>query len=247
MKNQWFGDIHDFRKYGLLRFLNQTEQFTKILIAWMLTPSEENDNCGKYRGYINYPWRWKKCDEELFEILAVFNKQPTAHNVRLAFDLNILKENFVPFGDKDELFLSENREQYFQDIKNEKEKCDLVFLDADNGLEVDSMDDSTKPKYIRCAEVRSLYEDGKNILIYQHRAIGQSFETQIANKIKKLGEQKLDDCPRIVFRGGNVSYILLCRDNKQVDIIRSKYDEQDFPDYYLKLMEYKCPTQLKTN
>ncbi len=39
MKNQYFGDINDYRKYGLLRAI-QSKGEARLLVAWMLT---END------------------------------------------------------------------------------------------------------------------------------------------------------------------------------------------------------------
>jgi hypothetical protein len=37
MKNQYFGDINDYRKYGLLRALQSTGDGS-LLVTWMLTP-----------------------------------------------------------------------------------------------------------------------------------------------------------------------------------------------------------------
>ena len=37
MKDQYFGDINDYRKYGILRALQSKGQRT-LLVAWMLTP-----------------------------------------------------------------------------------------------------------------------------------------------------------------------------------------------------------------
>ena len=39
MKNQYFGDVNDYRKYGLLRAL-QGEGSLSTLVAWMLTPDD---------------------------------------------------------------------------------------------------------------------------------------------------------------------------------------------------------------
>ena len=39
MKNQWFGDQYDFRKYGLLYFLCE-KYYKKLLVAWMLTKND---------------------------------------------------------------------------------------------------------------------------------------------------------------------------------------------------------------
>ena len=215
----------------------------------MLTPPEDNDKCGKFRSYIKHPGHWQKCGEELFEKLKCFNMQTTKpKNVKLTFDLKILStDKFISFGDDNEHSLLKKRAEYFQNI--EETVCDLVFLDADNGLEVDSMTNATQHKYICCTDVQSLYNVGKNILIYQHRAIGQSFETQITCKLDKLGKlDELKNCPMIVFRGGNVSYILLCRNKKQVCAIKHEFDNQKFPDYFLKIHGvYPCLTPLKTN
>ena len=40
MKNQYFGDINDYRKYGLLRILS-TYGPIKTAVCWMLTPDDE--------------------------------------------------------------------------------------------------------------------------------------------------------------------------------------------------------------
>ena len=203
MKNQWFGDIHDFRKYGLLRFLSSTQQFQRLMVAWMLTPPLPDDPCGKYRGFVNQPRQWRECDRELFDILRDFNRNSKQRNVKQAFRLNILSRiTFCSLGDSDEDYLSTRRDEYFSEL--ECCNCDLIFLDADNGLEVKSMSKKKKPQYILYQEIDDLHAAGKCVLIYQHRAVGQSFEAQLAEKIKNLPKS-----PALVFRGGNVSYILL--------------------------------------
>jgi len=39
MKNQYFGDINDYRKYGLLRGLSNKGEIS-TLVCWMLTENE---------------------------------------------------------------------------------------------------------------------------------------------------------------------------------------------------------------
>ena len=230
MKNQWFGDIHDFRKYGLLRFLNGTRQFHHIMVAWMLTPPQSNDPCGKYRSFVNHPGQWKDCDGVLFEKLREFNSGDKERKVKNAFHLDILsRQTFSSFGDNEQ-YLSNHREDYFRKMK--ESDCDLVFLDADNGLEVASMTEKKKPLYILYEEVESLYASGKSVLIYQHRAIGQSFERQIMEKISCLPQ-----VPMILFRGGNVSYLLLCQNNVQRDKIQKDFENRNFPGKFLRIQE----------
>lgn len=230
MKNQWFGDIHDFRKYGLLRFLSGTRQFHHIIVAWMLTPPQSNDPCGKYRSFVNHPGQWKDCDGVLFEKLREFNSGDKERKVKNAFDLDILsRQTFSSFGDNEQ-YLSNHREDYFRKMK--ESDCDLVFLDADNGLEVASMTEKKKPLYILYEEVESLYASGKSVLIYQHRAIGQSFERQIMEKIPRLPQ-----VPMILFRGGNVSYLLLCQNNIQTGKIQKDFENRNFPGKFLRIQK----------
>jgi hypothetical protein len=39
MKNQYFGDVNDYRKYGLLRSLTAGGRITTT-VCWMLTPDD---------------------------------------------------------------------------------------------------------------------------------------------------------------------------------------------------------------
>ena len=39
MKDQYFGDINDYRNFGLLRAILRASQL-RLLIAWMLTPND---------------------------------------------------------------------------------------------------------------------------------------------------------------------------------------------------------------
>jgi hypothetical protein len=50
MKNQYFGDINDYRKYGLLRAWQAAGNGT-LLVAWMLTPDDGSRDGGS-RSYL---------------------------------------------------------------------------------------------------------------------------------------------------------------------------------------------------
>ena len=64
LKNQYFGDINDYRKYGLIRAL-QAEARLKVLVAWMLTPNDDRRD-GELRSYLCEPDRWQRFDPELY-------------------------------------------------------------------------------------------------------------------------------------------------------------------------------------
>jgi hypothetical protein len=60
VRDQFFGDINDYHKYGLLRTLAGDGDL-KVGVCWMLTP----DDGGKI-GYLRDPGRWQGFDRDLF-------------------------------------------------------------------------------------------------------------------------------------------------------------------------------------
>ena len=68
MKDQYFGDISDYRKYGILRALRSKIQGT-LLVAWMLTPDDGSPD-GKFRSYLEDAATWKCYGPELFVSLG---------------------------------------------------------------------------------------------------------------------------------------------------------------------------------
>jgi hypothetical protein len=65
MKNQYFGDVNDYRKYGLLRAIIEASHL-RVLVAWMLTPDDGSSD-GKFVSYLEQPEKWSKYDPQLFQ------------------------------------------------------------------------------------------------------------------------------------------------------------------------------------
>lgn len=65
MKNQYFGDIGDYGKYGLLRCL--AGQGLSITVNWYLTP-DDTSNDGSIRGYLSKE-KDRRYDPELYDAL----------------------------------------------------------------------------------------------------------------------------------------------------------------------------------
>lgn len=65
MKDQYFGDINDYRKYGLLRSIIEASKL-RVLVAWMRT-LEDDGTDGKFISYLDQPEKWSRYDPQLFQ------------------------------------------------------------------------------------------------------------------------------------------------------------------------------------
>ena len=65
MKNQYFGDINDYKKYGLLRSVIDATGL-QVSLAWMLTPDDGRPD-GRFIEYLNKPEKYRDFDPLLFD------------------------------------------------------------------------------------------------------------------------------------------------------------------------------------
>ncbi len=185
MKNQYFGDINDYRKYGLIRRILKTYDF-KLLVAWMLTPDDGTPD-GKFIDYLHKPLKWEKYDNELFHGIKNLIYQSNNRKVSLIEQTDLLPStryfsNIVPDS-------HDSRRLWEQELITQTIDSNLVFLDPDNGFEVKSKPYGTKnsSKYLYWGEVNHLWGLGNSMLIYQHfcREKRHNFIHRLISEIKE--------------------------------------------------------------
>jgi len=166
MKDQYFGDINDYRKYGLIRSLLHAGKL-RPLIAWMLTPDDRSTH-GEFTEYLSHPERWSRYDRELYLKLQELMGSNAMRAVSLIENTGLLP-NAKYFSERVPDFAAE-RSQWASQLVHSAAKTDLVFLDPDNGLEVKSTPYGRKnsSKFLYWREVEALWGNGKSLLIYQH-------------------------------------------------------------------------------
>ena len=124
MKNQYFGDINDYKKYGLLRNLANNGQY-KIGVCWMLT-ADDGRSDGKFTTYLNDPRRYRQYDPVLFDLLQKWVISENNRNVSVAENIGIL-----PNAEYYSEFLTDSqsdRVAYFKEMKEKLSTCDLIFF-----------------------------------------------------------------------------------------------------------------------
>jgi len=166
MKNQYFGDVNDYRKYGLLRVLTGQGKLS-VAVCWMLTPDDGRTD-GRFTEYLTQPEKWRHYDSELFERLRETVAVRGERDVRYADEAGLLSSaRFHTELLSDD---AESRTHYFDEFWRVLEGCDFVFFDPDNGLEVKSKPYGRRDscKYLYWRELTEAVERGYPVLVYQH-------------------------------------------------------------------------------
>lgn len=166
MKDQYFGDVNDFRKYGSLRALALPDRL-RLGVCWMLTEPDDRTD-GNSLAYLGEPMKHRRSDPELFDWLKeVVDGEQDRRTARIeestllgcaAFQSTILTDR------------ESERRRYFSECVTRFAGCDLVFFDPDTGLEVRSISRGSKAscKYLYWDEVCNTFAAGSSVLIYQH-------------------------------------------------------------------------------
>jgi hypothetical protein len=207
MKNQYFGDINDYRKYGLIRLLAGAGEI-RTGICWMLTPDDTRTD-GKFIEYLDKPKKYKDFDPDLYEFL----NQCISENARDV--LEVEKSHIFPSTIFYDPILKDDdvrRKQYFSNMYKLFQDVDLIFFDPDNGLEVKSksLGHKNSSKYLYWSEVAECYKKGHSILIYQHfiREDRNEFISRILENIyTKTGSKNT-----IYFQTSSVVFFLISQD-----------------------------------
>ncbi len=166
MKNQYFGDINDYKKYGLIRRLSD---FGKIptAVCWMLTPNDVRPD-GHRIQYLLEPERWRRFDPVLYDHLREQVIERKKRAVNSLENSNILtKCRFYSDPVQDH---PAQRRAYLQRFLEFARDSALVFFDPDNGMEVKStlFGRKNSSKYLYWMEVEETYSAGHSLLVYQH-------------------------------------------------------------------------------
>ena len=193
MNNRYFGNIHDFCKYGLLRLL---VKHLSLGVCWMLTPEKKGNSGYEYLQNKN---RWWRFDSDLFERLQKWrNKTPQSdwgiHLLEKADPALIDSTRF--FGSGEEITANpEQREDYFGRMLEEFKDRKVIFLDPDYGLGV--IPEETRGergnRYLRASEVARCFQNGHSVLFYQHWRRGELGESDPVGRIRaEIRNAKID-------------------------------------------------------
>lgn len=170
MQDRYAGDIGDFGKFGLLKFL--AAENLRVGINWykaeppkseMNTKGEFLQNDGKHKIKAKY----FPCDEGLARVLLEISEHKN-RSISMLQNASLLPPSVVYY---DAVVTKEQRQQWHADALKTVAACDVVFLDPDNGLIVKSVGKKSAKsvKYVFEEELRDYLSNGKSVVLYNHR------------------------------------------------------------------------------
>ncbi|MAJ02886.1 MAG: hypothetical protein CMP37_03120 [Rickettsiales bacterium] len=188
MQERYLGDIHDFMKLNFLEFISKKIN-KKIGLNWYLIDpkhigkSELLLNDGEQRSFILED-KYTNTNERLVGELQCLKK--TSNRSIINYTKNTYLNNYVNFYNK-KVTIS-NRLQWFRDSMLFFKNNDVLFLDPDNGLIVESESKNSKRsiKYINYQEIKDLYDLGKTIFFCQFQSFSTDHKTMLRQKLSKI-------------------------------------------------------------
>ena len=207
MKNQYVGDIGDYGKYGLLRFL--AEKGVLIGVNWYLTENDGTDD-GKFRDY--------KEEDRIYNIILFEKLKPIAakkKNERTVFDIENAEiiPNAVFYKEMLKSADEATRKTWHQKAMETLRDVDLVFADPDNGTKKYSKEKkgyyrNNGEKYALVNELQQYFDEEKDIVYYCHK--GRRKKDAWKEKMKEFNADGQHDASIFVLtfhRGTQRSFI----------------------------------------
>jgi hypothetical protein len=193
MQDRYVGDIGDFAKFGLLRYILSDLPQLKLGVQWYKVPDEIHNNDGRNIDYLASGNKFRDCDHDLYHALAamVIAGERTLSAVQkkgilspntLYFETPLTYEG-VPSARRPEY-----RREWLKCANDALRNADVIFTDPDNGLEVKGIDrhDLKGPKFTFYDDLIPFAQSGKSLIIYQHATRQGAFTDQIQRRLDVL-------------------------------------------------------------
>lgn len=216
MKEQYVGDISDYRKYALLRAL-AAGGANRIGVCWMLTAPDGRTD-GNKRAYLEQPERYRAFDPDLYDLL-VHAAGEADHNRLLLIE----RSGIIPgasFFNAELTDKADQRASFIAGSLAALAHTDLIFFDPDNGLAT-SLPKGCKgsSKYLYLDEASAFYATGKSLLIYQHfpRIKREAFIASCASRLWSVAP----DADIWAFRTAHVLFLAVLNPKASPDVLEA--------------------------
>ena len=243
MQNKYVGDVGDFGKHGLLRFLSGMtdpegpEPRLRVGLIWYMHHDEMHgvdkkkiNGDGGYTSYLDLTRQNMKlygnCDPELWSKLGHLVGQDR-RCVHCAEEARLLPDDtkfydalltYIPGMPKEKK--AELRGFWFQYALRETRKADLVCVDPDNGIAPESRmyDPARGAKFVYLDDLKAIWERKQSLVVYQHIDRSEPAPVQVERVVATLrgGLENAEPIPLVFHRGSaRVFYVIPQPDHKE--------------------------------
>ena len=173
MQNRYVGDVGDFGKYGLLRWLCGIREPTasdghrqlRLGVIWYLNKNGTNNE-----GEIEPPIELSDCDQDLFARLQRIRRTRSIKRVR--------KGGILPGSDFYEQCVAPGsgrpaepfRKNWLYGALAKTPEDELIFLDPDKGIASENQEEKHSKEHTFMNELWPFIKRGQSLVIYQHAA-----------------------------------------------------------------------------
>jgi hypothetical protein len=187
MQDRYAGDLGDFLKFGLLRWLGRGRlghRDLRLGIVWYLVPNEMHNADGKHVAYLDPRHRTARelraADPDLYDRLGSVVTSGT-RSVESLERAGVLARDTVTFatplhfGDlptTDRLARLRRRHDWVSNALDATKDCELVFVDPDNGVRLADhaylRHRNRAEKHAYLDEIAAFADRGQSLIAYHH-------------------------------------------------------------------------------
>jgi hypothetical protein len=243
MQDRYAGDVGDFMKLGLLRWLVAPTPFApqrQLGVIWYRVPDESHNGDGKHIGYLDPSSTagqdLRPLDADLYDrlrdMVAADNRSVAALAAGGVLPSSTrYYDRVLDFSDldpSDRAARAVRRERWFHEAMVAVAPCSLVFLDPDNGLR---RDDHPVPahrnlaeKHVYLSEAQRLLDRGQSVVVYHHADRSERVPDQAQSRMEDIRDELgVDPVAAVQASRGSARLFLVIPSN---DHHRSELDDR---------------------
>jgi hypothetical protein len=236
MQDRYVGDVGDFGKYGLLRYLAgrfDSSSPLRLGVIWYRVASESHNNDGAKIQYLrpDKAADFQLCDPELYLVLrdVVTSSTRTLREIQSRAILPTTTTFFddeLGFSDiRDRGTRARRRSAWVARALRATENADIVFADPDNGLQCKSVGpfDRLGPKYAFYDELLPVIDRKQTLVVYHHTCRHGSAHQQIWDRLGVLASFRREvELFALRFKRGNSRAFLIAAAPAQSEAVRAR-------------------------
>ena len=220
-----FGDINDYRKYGLLRVLSGHGQL-RLAVAPMLTRHHGPYESG--RDYLREPRTYRKYDPELFDYLRFTEVDECGPPYGRSIYGGMLESGLLTNATFLTAYLSDDireRAEYSNRLDELARDSDLLFCDPTKGLQLLTIDryrfPSGRRNFMYWDELLVSYVSKASVLVTQPLPRRHP-RAYIEFRIKEISK-RLEEATMLSFQTSDAVFLLIAHE-RHVEFFRQRLD-----------------------